>query len=694
MAARLHTALLILTTTVAASVSWADNARHHADHLTYHGTPQRTGWYDGERTLTPEAVVAGDFGLLWESEPLGYAGTTAPRLFAAPLFVEALSIPSGSGGPRRVDVVYAASTTGFVAAFNASAARELSVGATLWRRRLTESPCSRGTRGILSTPVIDRSQSRIYVAACDESRAWQVHALDLASGRPLAGWPLSLSAAAINAPGININGANQFPAGFGNLQRGALNLSPDGSQLYVAFGSEPVSGWLLAIDTQRVRVASAFSVTARTEEGNGGLWASGGVAVDADGDLYFASGSSYVNALAEMGNNGVYPDSQGNWSQSIVQLVVEGDGLLLAGTYTPFNYCQAGGQDIDLGSGTPILIDLALGDSATTQLLVHTGSKQGNAYLLDRKRMPGDLVKRPPCADDARGDAQFDVSLLAPDVQPVFGTKGPLNLFGPYSDRYGMGDLAKSRTTPAYFNAPSGRHFVFVTGTAKASEESAESVAPGLARVEVVVEAGGPAFLRLDRIQPELILQNPGSPVVSSNGRDDAIVWVLDINKPRSASLWGEDPPQPVLYAIDAKSMALLWRSAPGQLYPGGKYNEAVVAKGRVFVGTDRIQVFGLGAEGVGQVRKSDEVSSPRPDAVSGNTAGANPASLYAERCAACHDQSRPDVPGRKRMRLSSIANVTEKLTYGSMQSYAIGLTDIEIYALASWIAGLPQQPN
>lgn len=325
---------------------------------------------------------------------------------------------------------------------------------------------------------------------------------------------------------------------------------------------------------------------------------------------------------------------------------------------------------------------------------MHTGSKQGNAYLLDRKRMPGSLVKRPACADDTVSQARLDVSLLAPDVQPAFGTPGPINLFGPYSDRYGMGDLAKSRTTPAYFHAESDRHFVFVTGTAKAAEDSGESVVPGLVRVEIVVRPDAPAFLRLDAIQPELIFKNPASPVVSSNGREDAIVWVLDVNTPRSGSLWGEDPPQPVLYAVDAKSMAMLWRSEPGQLYASGKYNEAVVTDGRVFVGTDRIQAFGLLAPGGEFVRARENVkgkSRPVGESASGKETPVDAATLYEHRCAACHEQDRPDVPARSRMRGLNPADIADKMMLGSMQSYAVGLSDAQIHALARWIAALPE---
>ena len=668
----------------------ADNARTSPENLTYHGTRQRTGWYDNEAILTPAKIRSGNFGLLWQSAPLGSAGTTPPRLFASPLYVTDLEVPGTGKDLTGVDVVFAASATGFVAAINASPAVEFPVGATLWQRRLLDRPCGNGTRGILSTPVIDRSLSRIYIVGCDESRAWHVHALDLATGASLEGWPLDLSAQAVNRPGINANGGNRFPSGVAMLQRGALNLSADGRWLFVAFGGEPISGWMLSVDTQRPEVAGAFSITARTEEGVGGLWASGGPAIDADGDLYIASGSSFINALEGMGNQGVYPDSDGNWSQSILRLGVDaGGGFRLRGTYSPFNYCQAGGQDIDLGSGTPILVDLPPGASLNTTLLVHGGSKQGNAYLLDRKHMPGGLVRRQPCATDPVKGASVDASLLAPDMQPAFGTRGPLNVFGPYSDRVGMGDYAKSRTTPAYLHAASGRHLVYLTGTAKAAEESSESVAPGLARLEIFANPEDSAFLRLDAIQPELILQNPASPVVTSLHRKNAVVWVLDVNVPRSASLYGEDPPRPVLYAIDAISMELLWRSPPGQLYPSGKYNEPLVTDGRVFVGTDRIQAFGLGAFEATLARPESTVNEAAPARAETPSAAVDTAkgeALFDARCAACHDQERPDMPSRAELAGLQAAAIVEKLTLGSMQSHTLGLNAAEVDAVALWL--------
>jgi mono/diheme cytochrome c family protein len=673
-------------------------ARPSADHLTYHGTPARTGWADDERQLTPASIAGGRFGLAWESPPLDAAGNTPPRLFASPLFVSKLRIPAGEFPAFTGPVAFVAATTGWVYAIHAPAAGTSQrpgappAGAILWRRQLTAAPCSRGVNGILATPVIDRRAARLYVTACDATLAWRVHALELATGRDVPGWPVAIDAAAVNRPGINANGSNAFPQGVANLQRGALNLAAGGTRLIVTFGGEPVSGWVIALDTRAARVAHAFSMSARTEEGVGGLWASGGAAVDRDGAIYVASGSSVVNALAGKGVAGVFPDSDGNWGQSIVRLELDPRrGFRLAGTYTPFDYCQAGSQDIDLGGGAPLPIDLGRGESATPRLLVHGGSKQGNAYLLDRARMPGSLVRRQPCGTDAAQDG----SLLAPRPQPHFGTRGPLNVFGPPTDRHGMGDLARSRSTPAYYRSAEGRHRVFVTGTYKAAVDSPTSVPPGLVRLAIVSSPGQPAWLEIDATQRELVFQNPGSAVVTSHAGRDAIVWVLDVNKPRSASLYGADAPRPVLYAVDAESMALLWKSEPGLLGPGGKYNEPVITGGTVLVGTDRLQAFGLrdpsrrpgrGAP-VPAAPMAQDAPGVAPGTQAGSAAVADGAALYAQRCAACHDQARADVPPRSRLAALPPGVIVEKLAFGSMQAQALGLDDAALEALARWLA-------
>jgi hypothetical protein len=81
---------------------------------------------------------------------------------------------------------------------------------------------------------------------------------------------------------------------------------------------------------------------------------------------------------------------------------------------------------------------------------------------------------------------------------------------------------------------------------------------------------------------------------VTSNGGNDAIVWILVGNVGRSTPLVGLNVPHPVLYALDPSSLHALWISTPSMLQVGGKYNTPAFGPGMVFVGTDRIQTFGI----------------------------------------------------------------------------------------------------
>jgi mono/diheme cytochrome c family protein len=371
------------------------------------------------------------------------------------------------------------------------------------------------------------------------------------------------------------------------VQRGALNLNPDGTRLYIAFG-EP-TGWLLSVDTKTPKLASVFSSTASSDEEQGGMWASGGPAVDPQGRVYMATGANFAYTVANRGVAGVAPNSPHNWGQSILQWSDDPQtGLKLEGSYSPYNYCQTAAKDIDLGSSGAVVIDLPRESTGTPRLLALGGGKQGNAYLLDRDKMPGDTKIRHPCSDNP----QTDLSLLAPEQQPHFNAQGPINVFGPFSDEIGMIDQAKSRSTAAFYLNGRGQASLFVSGSTKTGANFSVSAPPGLALVNIVTSPGNPAFLRVDRLEKTVTFQNPGSPVVSSNGGRNAVVWVLDANAPRAANLFSKDARRAVLYAFDAENLKLLWNSKDA-LFPSGKYNEPAIVNGLVLVGTDRIQAFG-----------------------------------------------------------------------------------------------------
>lgn len=564
------------------------------DKLTYHSDAQRSGWNPHERVLTPLSVAGPAFGLRWQTPILDYVEGVPPRVFATPLYVNGIEPRTGSFKGRRISVLYVISSTGFAYAINATASGPVEAGTILWRKRLTGSPCAEGTMGNLSTPVIDPPLSRIYVTSCEGASHWQAHALDLRDGEEQSGWPVAIDAQAVNVLGLNHNGTTRFRDQDSHFQRGALNLSPDRARLYVTFGFDDSSGWLIAIDTRAHKVAAAFSSTARTEEIQGGMWSSGGPSVDRHGKVYIATGASSTQMLRHAGIPGVFPDSPHSWGQSILQFTDSGQsGLTLIGTYTPFNYCVAAANDVDLGSSGTLVLDLDPRTTKTPHLLALGGGKQGNAYLLDTDRMPGGVTQRHPCSEDAASD----LSLLAPDPQPQFGTRGPLNVFGPYTDQGGSFDQAHSRSTAAFYQGSTGENFLFVTGSSKRTATSSVSTAPGLVKLRIVAGPTAPAYLQIEKREETQIFQNPGSPVVTSNGHDSSIVWVLDTNAPRTATLYGPHAPQPVLYAFDATDLRLLWKSKPGVLPPGGKYNEPTVVNGTVYLATDRVQAFGLDSQ-------------------------------------------------------------------------------------------------
>jgi len=554
------------------------------DVLTFHGDSQRTGWIPRETILTPANVGGGAFGPVWNSPQLDSITlngvTYAPHLYASPLYVDEVMI---AGFKRQV--VFAASNNGFVYAVSAS----VPAGRILWRRQLTTPIATLDGGlpiGILGTPTIDLKTSppRMYVASADATQGWQVFAIDITDGSILPGWPLTINDSALE--GINQNGPAKWQATTEMGQRGGLNLSFDGRLLYVPFGgyNDRAAGWMIAVDTVAPSLASAFSGAPSVDlEANAGMWASGGPAVDEAGNVYSTTGNTTTSVT----------NAPGYWSQSVLEW---GPGLplRLTGTYTPWNYCQMDVYDSDLsGSAVVVLPDLGAENTSTPRLITF-GGKQGNQYLVDREHMPGGLSAHPPCSADPSSER----SLMPPETQPQFGMRGPLNVFGPYSEKFAMVDYAKGRSTAAYFRAADGASYLFVTGSSKAAVDSVDTVPPCMIRLRVVTSPGEPAYVAVDGSENTLGFLSPGSPWVTSNGSENAIVWVLVGNVPRSAPLSDAKAAHPILYALDPMTLKPLWRSTPEMLNVGGKYNTPAFGRGRVFVGTDRIQAFGVRRSG------------------------------------------------------------------------------------------------
>ncbi len=655
------------------------------DKLTYHNDIQRSGWNSHETILTPEAVSPAAFGQLWQTPRFDMIGTREPRLFATPLYVDKLAFSTGPHEGKTLSVIYALTDLGFIYAVNAVAAGDTPAGAILWRKRLSEA--KPGGMGALSTPTIDLKQRRLYAICADGNQPYQVHALDLGSGGSMPGWPVAIDATAVNAPGINRNGTTRFPSQL-LIQRGALTLNPDGSRLYLSFAEGGTSpGWIVSLDTQQAAVTTAFSATPRTEEIQGGMWASGGPTVDSEGYVHIATGSSVQVSIKKLGLPGIFVDSDHNWGQSVLRLRDDAQkGFELAGTYTPFNYAQAQVTDIDLGASGTTAIDLDPATTSTPKLLV-LGGKQGNVYLLDRAKMPGSLVNRPPISDDSATDG----SLLPPGPQPQFGKRGPINVFGPYADKNAMNDQARSRTTPAWFRSAAGKNYVFITGSAKTGKKLNFSTPPGLVRLEIITSPGKPAYLKIDQLEETQVFHNPGSPVITSNGGKGAIAWVLDTNVVRTAPMQGPGASRPVLYAFDALTFKLLWKSTPNELASSGKYNEPTVVRGIAIVGTDRIQAFGLqGSPPRPQFASPfDQVTELAPKIVLDPKLLEAAKTTFEQRCVVCHKSGAPGIPTLDMITRLDVGRIGDAMRIGLMKPQAAGLTEAQVSDLAVYVNSL-----
>lgn len=553
--------------------------------LQFHGDRGHAGWDDAEPTLTPDVIAPSSFGELWESPQLAAAvigGTAyAPHLYASPLIVDGVQIGAGPYAGATRSVVFAATSNGDVYAINAAGTncdgQVVPYGVILWRAHLADPTVQVGLDGdiplgIMSTPIIDPTSTPpvLYAVATDGPRTWQAFALDLGTGAVRPGWPVRIDNAAVQtilpgAPPLTRDATRQ---------RGALALSPDAARLYVTFGA---LGWIMALDTGAARLVEAFPGGPQTAPEQAGMWGPGGPAIDlGTGVVYEPTGNSPASVEG----------MPGFWGETV--LAFEPTSLQLRGTYTPFNYCKLDVADADFGGSSPLLLDLDPSVTSTPHLLA-VGSKQGNVYLLDRDHLPGRTDNRPPCSQDASSDG----SLLPPEAQPQFGTRGPLSVFGPYSETLANLDYAKMRTTPALFRDATGATFLFVSGQSKAAPDSVVSVPPSLARLRVVSSPGAPAYLAIDAVDHQLAFVNAGSPVVTSDHGAHPVVWILDENVPRTAGIVAPQTPRPVLYAVDGVSMKLLWKSGPADLLVGGKYSTPAVAHGTVIVGTDRIEAFG-----------------------------------------------------------------------------------------------------
>jgi hypothetical protein len=338
--------------------------------------------------------------------------------------------------------------------------------------------------GISGTPVIDPATGTLYVVAKTKEGAGgsanfvhRLHALDITTGAEKFGGPVVIQAT-VPGSGAGSSGGQLSFLSLRQNQRPALLLSR--GVVYIAFASHgdqpPYHGWVLGYDAATLHQTMAYCVS--RDGYGGGIWLAGsGVAADADGNLYFASG------------NGGFDVNIGGTSYGDSYVKINPSGAVLD-YFTPHDQGTLENFNIDLGSGGLLLLPDQPG---THPHLVVSAGKNGTIDLIDRDNM-GHY--------NAANDSQI-VQTLA-NIFP-FGTPEPGNYSAPV---YFNGTLYFSPVADAV------QAFALTNGRLPASATSRSS--------QIFSYPGGTLSL-------------------SASGTSNGILWALERRGSGSGVLWAYD---------------------------------------------------------------------------------------------------------------------------------------------------------
>ena len=526
------TSIIAVVFTISATPG-ANAASTPVNVLTYHNNSARSGLNWNETTLTLSKVKAGIFGKLFSLPVDGY-------IYAEPLYVSGLNIP----GKGINNVIFVATEHDSVYAF---AAGNPNGGNPLWKKTLID-PTNGITTvsssaldcfdispevGITSTPVIDLTTKTLYVvSAAFNSKTseyfQQLHALDLSTGAEKFNGPVTISA---SVPGTGYGDGGDTD-GMGNvifdpkMQYQRDALLLSGGMVYVAFGSHCDAGEYHGW-VLGYDAATLKRVAAFNSTPNG---QAGGIWQSGNGPATTGNGAIFVGV-----GNGSFDPSQQNYGDSFVKLVA--GTLKVFDYFTPTDQQSFADNDVDFGIAGPLLLPPQSGP-VPNELI--GGGKSAVLYVLNRSNM-GKY-----CASCNPSDSQV--------VQTVSSSE----LFGMYS-------------TPAYWNG-------FVYQSSYNGPLLAFKLAKGKLSANPVA-------------QTSVTFSYEGAtPVVSSNGPKNGIVWILL----KSTS----SDPRHGLYAFRATDLTELYDSsqvAGDAVGPDVKFAVPTVVNGRVYVGTQtELDVYGI----------------------------------------------------------------------------------------------------
>ena len=437
--------------------------------FTYHADKFRSGVNLQEFALTKSTVKSSTFGKRFSRAVDG-------QIYAQPLYVANLTIAGA-----KHNVVFVATEHSSVYAFEADG----KTTTPFWKRSFINPSAGITTIAkpanaliapeisISSTPVIDTSTNTLYVAVSTSengSVVHRLHALSLTTGAEKFGGPIKIQGSVPGTyPPIAVNGRVPFVPKQ-HLQRPALLLL--NGNVYIAYGSNgdalPYNGWLFAYSAAGTGVLHQVAIFCTSpNKGASAIWQSGdGPAADPSGNIYVVTG----NGPFDLNTGG---RDAGN---AVLKLALQNGALVLLDYFTPSNTAQLTADDLDLGSGGPILPSTQTGAAAPS--LVVVGGKDGKIYLINRNNM-----------------GKFNSATNSNVETVAIGNPEPTNgLFA----------------TPAALGTPS-------------------ILARWVSRWEVFIFSNG-LLSPAPAAQTSTVFHYPGtSPMISTNG-SSSVVWTLDLH--------------------------------------------------------------------------------------------------------------------------------------------------------------------
>ena len=501
------------------------------DVITYHYDNLRTGQNLNERTLTAANVNQAKFGKLGELMVDG-------KVDAQPLYLSNVSI----AGVGTKNVLYVVTEHGSVYAFDAdnvsgTAAKPLWQISTQLSGEVASDDrgCGQVTPeiGITSTPVIDRTRGAIYVVSVSKDASGNYfHRIHALD--LTSGKELFGGPTTITAS-VSGNGAGSS-GGIVTFDPSEYNERPGllelNGTIYTTWGSHCDNGAYTSwMMAYSAATLKQTSVLNFVPNGSEGGIWMSGTAPAAD-----AAGNIYFligNGTFDTNLNTSGFPPLGDCGNCYVK-VSSSTPLTLLDYFTPSNTVAESNFDEDLGSGGPLLLpDVTDATGKTRHLAVGSG-KDAIIYVLDRDNM-----------------GKFSSTQNA--------------IYQQISGQLSGGEFAK----PSYFN---GTVYYGAVGDA----------------IKGFPIAGG-KLATSPSSQTAIQFPYPGAtPAISANGTSSGILWAVENGSPA------------VLRAYDATNLATeLYNSnqATGgrDQFSGNKFITAMIANGKVFVGTpNSVAVFGL----------------------------------------------------------------------------------------------------